>query len=527
MSARTSAFTLIELLVVIVIIAILMAIAIPAYLAQQDKARDTKTKHYLAYAYRAIRSGLPEVNNVYRQSTSLVSVVQQSEPELSVSSGNCLNLTSVPTDGVVVDAATTTSNNLTLCSKSASGNIWKLSATATSAPSFLDGTLVPLAVSGNEITDISRALSTQGDGRAPPDSSTGIWEATTNLVANGGFETNATGWNSARSGTFSRDATRSKYGNSSLKVITPGVQSGEGAYSANAAVVNNQTYTASVWVLAPASQAMQILLEFNNGVTSSTGNFTGSGVWQRVQLSGSSNATAGIADIQVRTGSTSSITFWIDGAQIEQKVIATPYVETNGSTSSRPVARVQAPSSLLNSTQSWVAMRVRIGWGNSAEPNGGSGLPWFFYWGSGGLTRLAIYYDESTNSFGFARDDGTDRTDTLVSTPLVPGDLVTITAAYTATQIKLSVNGAAFAVVANTFIPAISALTQFDIGTSLSSAPADSDFLWLATGTGTLADADAATINGWGNNDPKVSSFQNTAQANFVWNGASSNGSLK
>jgi hypothetical protein len=51
-----------------------------------------------------------------------------------------------------------------------------------------------IAFSGNEITDTKRAANTQGDGRAAPDSSTGIWESTTNLVTNGGFESNTTGW---------------------------------------------------------------------------------------------------------------------------------------------------------------------------------------------------------------------------------------------------------------------------------------------------------------------------------------------
>ena len=51
-----------------------------------------------------------------------------------------------------------------------------------------------LTLSGNEIEDVVREAALEGDGRAV-EASYGLWEATTNLVTNGGFETNTTGWN--------------------------------------------------------------------------------------------------------------------------------------------------------------------------------------------------------------------------------------------------------------------------------------------------------------------------------------------
>lgn len=62
-----------------------------------------------------------------------------------------------------------------------------------------------LTLSGNEITDATRALGIQGDGLLN-DSSYGIWPAATNLRLNGGFETNATGWAGAASATVARAA---------------------------------------------------------------------------------------------------------------------------------------------------------------------------------------------------------------------------------------------------------------------------------------------------------------------------------
>jgi prepilin-type N-terminal cleavage/methylation domain-containing protein len=51
---REAGFTLVELLVVIMIVAVLAAIAIPAFFEQRDKARDAQTKQGLATARTAI-----------------------------------------------------------------------------------------------------------------------------------------------------------------------------------------------------------------------------------------------------------------------------------------------------------------------------------------------------------------------------------------------------------------------------------------------------------------------------------------
>jgi prepilin-type N-terminal cleavage/methylation domain-containing protein len=519
------AFTLIELLVVIVIIAILMAIAIPAFLSQQVKAKDAKAKQYLAYAYRDIRSSTPETNNQFPASASMVSWVQQADPELTTSTGSCYALGSLTANTIVVDSGSS-SGNLTLCTRSDSGNIWKLTATPTGVPSFVDGSVVPLSVSGNEQTDAARALGLQGDGLSN-DSSTGVWEGTTNLVTDGGFETNTNGWSSGSGGAFSRDTSLHKFGAASLKVTADGSTSGQGAYI-TFPVTTGTTYTASVWVNGDSIAGKPINVRFDITGTYSQAFTVGAG-WQRLTYTHVADGT-GTGDIFIRTGGGAYAgTFWIDGVQVEQKPYATPYVETNGAIASRSDARVQVPAALLNTSQGWWTMRVRVGFPSTANPYAGSALA-FSWWGDDSNNHIDLTYDPTSQTFHQRRVSSAGGTAVAQSSSqsFAADSVHTLVGKWTATGTSISVDGGPFSSVTLSNAPTLAA-TSFDIGARSDSFGqwADSSVLWFATGTGTLADADAVTINGFGNNDPSVSSFPTTAQADFVWNGVSSTGSLK
>jgi type IV pilus assembly protein PilA len=531
------AFTLIELLVVIVIIAILMAIAIPAYLAQQQKAQDAKTKQYLNYAFRDIRSATPETNAQYPLAASMVSVVQASEPQLTTAVGNCLTtVLSASPDAVIIDSSSS-ANSLNLCARSQSGNIWKLSASASGAHQLLDGSLFALNLAGNEMTDISRAQALQGDGRAAPDSSTGIWEATTNLSVNGGMETNANNWTGATAGaSHTRDTSVFKFGSASMQVVHymwGGGNVTTGGTGFQIPVTANQSYTLSSWEQGANGTPLNIQIEWTNAggstISSSTLAYSGASTWQRVSVTGVAPATAVSADLQFNDNGANAATYSIDGIQLEAKTSPTPYVETNGSSATRGAARVKVSASLLNITQGWVAFRMRPGWAATTHPYGGATFIKFFHWGDDPTHEVQLYYSEANNRYGTSRKNGafTDSPN-YGSESFSSGTPQTIISSWSATTVGVSVGGSNFFTSANNTIPSLTAST-FDIGRNTASAAewCDCDFLWFAAGTGTLSNSDAAAINAWGNTDPKRSSFPAAAGATFVWDGAGANGSLK
>lgn len=549
-SYSSRAFTLIELLVVIVILGILMAVAVPTFLKQQQKAQDSKTQQQLTTAYKAIRSGLSEFNNQYPSVASVVSVISQSEPELTVSSGACTASTS--DKQVVVDNVLTGPGKLALYAKSSSGSFWQLSASASSAPAFtkLGTCLGPLAkatatVSGNETTDATRAAATQGDGRSP-DSSVGIWQGTTNLVPNSNFETNLSGWNQSGSGTLSRVTTMAKFGSAAGEIDKTGssyVQPGTNLLPASP----NTVYTASVWLYEPASiNASQLTLRIEAFDSTSTfisraghtGWTTGdegtaggrwqppsnqTGAWFRYSatLPATPAATAYLKVSFLADGSQiASPLVYIDAVQLEQSAFPTPYVSTNGSAATRNASRVQISASALNTTQGWVALRVRLEHSSASTP---ALYPCFFWWGDDLSHQIRLDFHSAQSAWELLRWNGSNIGGAQINATYNVGDEVTLIGTWSATQVGISVNGSAFTYMADTAIPAGGVMpANVDVGqyggaAYLDQRVADSDILWQAMGTGTISNADAATINSWGDTDPSPNTFSSSAQAKETW----------
>jgi hypothetical protein len=393
-----------------------------------------------------------------------------------------------------------------------------------------------VTASGNEITDATRTANVQGDGRAAPDSSFGIWEASTNLIRNGGAESApvlTTDYNNYGGGTrtLTQDTSTFKFGATSYKDVVAGDAANQGFQlhtNTGLGLPAGTIMTGSAWVNAPSGLAMAMSADITNtDATQTVGTpttFTGTGTWQRVTCTTTVGAgkTGDKVSLALRMAGTSAATFWVDGAQVEQKSVATPYIHTNGAPASRTAARVQAPMTGAIASQGWIAFRLRTGVPlNSTVPSRN-----IWAWGDGPTGRMYLYYVNSGQYFDFGfTSNGTsfNETGSAVGT-WNAGDFVTVVARWTTsgtnTNLGISVNGSAFATTTWPFLVPNFTSTLADLGASLGASAGthwDGDILWYTRGNGTLANADAATLNALGNTDPTMATLPSGAETAFVW----------
>lgn len=381
----------------------------------------------------------------------------------------------------------------------------------------------PLTLSGNEITDGTRGAALAGDGLSE-DSSYGIWESSTNLCTNGGFETNTTGWTTGGTNTIASSATRFKFGAKSCLATYA-----DNATLADFAItITNAAHTASCWVYIPTAYdgAGIELRQLNYTVAASAvaANMATRDAWQRLSLTFTPGADV-IGNIQINnTGAAPTATrfIYIDGVQVERRPIATPYVETDGGTASRSAASVSAPASLLNETQGWMMMRWRCPRTTPQTTSFGR----FFEWGTN--SSDVIYMGLSGSGAGsvplyFTRHTTTSAghyTSPNIGAELVAGTVYTIGAQWDAAGYSIFVNGVRYGVTADTLVPVIPE-TTFDIGGDGTGLHAGGEYPWFACGTGTLTDADAALFYAWGNSDPQWHWFPKSAVITGLWHARS------
>lgn len=374
-----------------------------------------------------------------------------------------------------------------------------------------------LTLTGGLITDAVREADVEGDGLTPP-AGVGIWPAATNIVTQ-----------SVPGALATTGVTKAGDAGATLTLVT----------DATAPFQASQT---KVWLLDNSAGATDATVDFDGNATAAA--HAGS-IWAKkiagsptvsIEGGGTPTAISGTTDYarysqtltaslndNLRITAPAGAVVRFTAGQLETGSIATSFIVTDGATASRVAGRVQQPvADLFTATQGAVFMRVNPGWGNSAEPGGGSGFPRFYSWFDDASNRIQATYNESTNQVTVARYAGGSSSTNVLALTVTKSTPFSYASAWTATGVKQAVNGGAFSTpTGNLFIPVLTA-TSMDIG-SLSGTGSfiDSNILWYATFAGTLTDADSAALDAFGDTPPTwaqlVGALPSTALVTSLW----------
>lgn len=166
----------------------------------------------------------------------------------------------------------------------------------------------------------------------------------TNLVVNGSFTTNATGWVAEGAGTVVRSTAQDYAGGTASLLVTTAAADGAGAKNNAGTVIAPATaYTLSAWIKGTANDLARLYcneLDAGLGFLAHTReDVTLTGAWQRVSLTFTSNVAAATLDIFAGTQG-AAIVFYLDGVQLQTGSAATGTIDTNGASLTGRTVRI-------------------------------------------------------------------------------------------------------------------------------------------------------------------------------------------
>lgn len=169
----------------------------------------------------------------------------------------------------------------------------------------------------------------------------------TNYVVNPNVESDLGSWQAtgtASGGAIARDTTTAYVGSASLRV-TLGTADLSGAQTYQSNVPTGAAYTASAWVKAPAGLTFRLRCS-NNSTLALFTVATGTGDWQRVQVTMPSASTTAAPSVQiVSNGANNGGTVYVDAVMLEVADSAGDYFD--GSTAGSTVNIYETASPLV------------------------------------------------------------------------------------------------------------------------------------------------------------------------------------
>jgi hypothetical protein len=148
-------------------------------------------------------------------------------------------------------------------------------------------------------------------------------KTTTNLITNPSLEVDANGW-TAVGATIARVNTQARFGRYSLEVVTDGILNNEGAFfRINASDIDSQM-VGSMYIRGKGKVRIRLIDIFGEFISKQVS--LADDRWQRIDLTGRSRGTDNFS-LYIETSELQAITFYVDGAQIEEQSVLTSYCD--------------------------------------------------------------------------------------------------------------------------------------------------------------------------------------------------------